>query len=77
MVEWVKEARKLTDLPLSVKPNAGKPFLKNMKLVYEEPVEKYKADIIKMIDLGVKVVGGCCGASPLHINSLRKYIDSL
>ncbi|NHK30863.1 MAG: hypothetical protein FK730_05890 [Asgard group archaeon] len=76
MVGWVKEARKLTDLPLSIKPNAGKPSLKNMKLVYEEPVEKYQADISKMVDLGVKVIGGCCGASPLHINSLRKYIDS-
>jgi 5-methyltetrahydrofolate--homocysteine methyltransferase len=76
MVDWVKEARKLTDTPLSVKPNAGKPSLKNMQLVYEEPIEKYQVDISKMIELGVKVIGGCCGTSPLHINSIRKYIDS-
>ena len=37
---------------------------------------KYQADISKMIDLGVRVIGGCCGTSPNHINSLRKYIDS-
>jgi 5-methyltetrahydrofolate--homocysteine methyltransferase len=76
MIDWVKNAKKLTDFPLSVKPNAGKPSLKNMKLVYEEPIDKYQANFSKMIELGVKVIGGCCGTSPQHINSLRKYIDS-
>ena len=76
MADWVKEAIKLTDLPLSIKPNAGKPSLKNLQLVYEEPIEKYTKNIIKMIDLGVKVVGGCCGTSPDHIRSVRKYLES-
>jgi len=77
MIDWITEARKLTELPLSVKPNAGKPSLKNMRLVYEDPIENYISDISKMINLGTKIVGGCCGTSPLHINGLRKYIDSI
>jgi len=75
-IDLVREAKELTDYPLSVKPNAGKPSLVDFKTVYNQPVEVFVRDITAMIDLGVKIVGGCCGTSPLQIQSLRKRIDS-
>lgn len=75
-IDLVREVKKLTDYPLSVKPNAGKPSLENFKTVYNQPIEEYVRDISAMIELGVKIVGGCCGTSPKHIQSVKKWIDS-
>ncbi len=75
-IDLVREAKGLTDYPISVKPNAGKPTLENFKTVYNQPIEEYVRDISAMIELGVKIVGGCCGTSPEHIQSVRKWIDS-
>ncbi|GAH00080.1 unnamed protein product, partial [marine sediment metagenome] len=33
--------------------------------------------IKEMMDLGVKIVGGCCGTSPQTINEIRKIIDKI
>ena len=30
----------------------------------------------KMLDLGVSILGGCCGTNKLHIKEFRKMIDS-
>jgi len=75
-IDLVREAKELTDYPLSVKPNVGKPTLENFRTVYKQPTEEYVRDISSMIDLGVKIVGGCCGTSPKHIQSVRKWIDT-
>ncbi|MCK5047136.1 MAG: homocysteine S-methyltransferase family protein [Candidatus Heimdallarchaeota archaeon] len=75
-IDLVKEAKELTDFPLSVKPNAGRPILENYVTVYKQPVEEFVRDVTALIDLGVKVIGGCCGASPAHIQGMRKWLDS-
>jgi 5-methyltetrahydrofolate--homocysteine methyltransferase len=75
MLDLVKEAVQLTDLPISVKPNAGKPRLEGTKTFYDQPVQEFVHDIQKMINLGIKMVGGCCGTSPDTIKEIRKIID--
>ncbi|MHA1953024.1 MAG: homocysteine S-methyltransferase family protein [Candidatus Heimdallarchaeaceae archaeon] len=75
-IDLVREAKELTDYPLSVKPNAGRPSLENYKTVYNQPVEEFAHDIAAMIELGVKVVGGCCGTSPNHIQSVKNWLDA-
>jgi len=75
-IDLVREAKELSDFPLSVKPNAGRPTLENYVTVYKQPVEEFLRDIEAIIGLGVKVIGGCCGASPAHIQAVRKWLDS-
>ncbi|NPE09718.1 MAG: hypothetical protein GNW80_15655 [Asgard group archaeon] len=75
-IDLVRETKELTDFPLSVKPNAGRPTLEDYKTVYKQPVEEFVRDVAAMIDLGVKVIGGCCGASPAHIRAVREWLDS-
>ncbi len=75
-LDLVREAKELTDYPLSVKPNAGRPILENYVTVYKQPEEEFVRDIEAMIELGVKVVGGCCGANPNHIQAVRKWLDA-
>ncbi len=76
MIELIKELVNLTDIPISAKPNAGQPRLSGGNTLYDQPVEDYVNDIGQMIDLGVKIVGGCCGTTPTHIRKIRTLIDS-
>lgn len=76
MIELVKAIIEITDRPISVKPNAGQPRLAGGKTIYDQPPKQFVEDIKIMINLGVKIVGGCCGTSPAHIALLRKDMDS-
>jgi methionine synthase I (cobalamin-dependent) len=77
MLDLLKLAKDYTLKPISVKPNAGLPIVKDGTTFYNQPVEEFASDIHEMIKLGVKIVGGCCGTSPKTIMSLRKIIDSI
>ncbi|MFX0145679.1 MAG: homocysteine S-methyltransferase family protein, partial [Candidatus Hodarchaeota archaeon] len=77
MLELLKIAKKLTDKPISVKPNAGQPIVKGDKTYYEQPVQNFANDIREMIKYGAKIVGGCCGTSPNTIREIRKLMNSI
>lgn len=76
MLDLVKQITELTDLPISIKPNAGQPRIEGTKTFYDQPITEFVSDIQKMINLGVKIVGGCCGTTPETIKEIRKIIDS-
>ncbi len=75
MLDLVKQAIKMTNVPISAKPNAGQPRIEGLQTFYDQPIEEFVRNIHEMINLGVKVVGGCCGTSPKTINEIRKIID--
>lgn len=76
MISLLKEARKITDMPISVKPNAGQPKIEGNITYYDQPIEEFANDIKEMIELGAKIVGGCCGTSPATIKAIREIVDS-
>ncbi len=78
MVGLIKELKELTNKPISAKPNAGQPGIdKNNRAVYAQPIKDFVSDIREIIQIGAKIVGGCCGTSPTTIKKIRKLIDSL
>ncbi len=78
MVDLMKDLKHLTDRPISLKPNAGQPRINSDNIaVYDQPIKDFVNDIGEMIQLGAKIVGGCCGTSPATIKEIRKLIDSL
>jgi len=78
MVDLMKDLKHLTNKPISIKPNAGQPRMNNNNVaVYDQPIKDFVNDIGEMINLGAKIVGGCCGTSPDTIKEIRKLIDSL
>ncbi|MFX1287418.1 MAG: homocysteine S-methyltransferase family protein, partial [Promethearchaeota archaeon] len=78
MVELIKELKNLTNKPLSAKPNAGQPRIDSNNIAhYDQPIKDFVSDIKEIIQLGAKVVGGCCGTSPDSIREIKKVIDSL
>lgn len=75
MINLVEEMRALTNLPIFVEPNAGKPIInEDGTICYEESPEYFTENIIKIYNLGVNAIGGCCGTTPLYIRKIVKRI---
>lgn len=75
----VKEyAATLPGFPLWVKPNAGVPRMdiETEQGVYDMGPEDMARFAKKYVELGAKVVGGCCGNSPEHIATIVKAVKN-
>lgn len=69
----VKRLLESSSVPIIVQPNRGLPELKDGKTVYTLGVEEFDCYIGKFIEMGVSVVGGCCGTTPEFIKSISRY----
>lgn len=64
-------------LPLAVSPNAGWPERSEGGRVFYPATPDYFADYARaFVELGVTVVGGCCGTTPAHIAAMRRALDT-
>ena len=71
MIELARELRAATDSYLLIHSNAGIPAPIGGEIVYPESPE-YMAERFKVMahDVGVNILGGCCGTTPEHIRAL-------
>ncbi len=72
MIEVAKEARGAVSIPVIIQANAGMPQVTPQGTVYPEDNETYVANIMKIRELGVKIIGGCCGTNPETIALIRE-----
>ena len=70
-VDLLAEIKSLTDLPLIVQPNAGKPALVDGATVYAETPKFFVERIPRLMAAGARIIGGCCGTTPAHIRAIR------
>jgi 5-methyltetrahydrofolate--homocysteine methyltransferase len=73
----VKEyAATVPDFPLWVKPNAGVPRMdiQTEQGVYDMTPEDMATYAKRYVELGAKVVGGCCGNTPEHVAAIAKAV---
>jgi len=73
----VKEyAATVPNFPLWVKPNAGVPHMdiETEQGVYDMDPEDMAKFSQRYVELGAKVVGGCCGNTPEHIAAIVKAV---
>ena len=77
MLPIVKRLTEVSSLPVIVNPNAGLPRSENGKTVYDIDADEFAALMGEIADLGVQVLGGCCGTTPAHIAALRAELDAL
>ena len=61
-----------TQKPLFIKANAGLP---DAKMNYELSPEAFSALHGEYLEMGVNILGGCCGTTPGHIAALKKLIE--
>ena len=67
MLELVKRIWPVTDKPILVHSNAGIPAIEHGVVVYPESAEYMAPRFREMVELGVNIVGGCCGTTPDHV----------
>jgi 5-methyltetrahydrofolate--homocysteine methyltransferase len=61
-------------VPLVAKSNAGMPELVDMRAVYRADPETMAAAALTMRDSGARIVGGCCGTTPAHLELIAATI---
>jgi 5-methyltetrahydrofolate--homocysteine methyltransferase len=69
--------RAVTNLPLISQANAGLPVLVGERTVFPGTPEEMTAYHQRMIDLGVRIIGGCCGTTPAHISAMKQALSAL
>ncbi|HON90151.1 MAG TPA: homocysteine S-methyltransferase family protein [Sedimentisphaerales bacterium] len=57
-------------VPVFAEPNAGKPELLDGQAVYRVTPEEFASACRKILDVGVHILGGCCGSTPRHIGAV-------
>lgn len=62
--------------PLWAKPNAGMPRMENNQAVYDVMPEQMAEFAKKYVALGARIVGGCCGSTPEHIEAIARAVNS-
>ncbi len=78
MSENVRYLCRNSTLPVSVIPNAGIPENVGGHAHYKETPESLAADLAHFArDLGVNIVGGCCGTTPAHLRAVVEAVRNL
>lgn len=73
----VSKLRRSLKGPLLCKPNAGNPVI-GMDGVAQYPMgpEEYAAIMADCAGMGAKLLGGCCGTTPAHIQAMKDAISN-
>ena len=66
----VDEYLAYANVPVLVKPNAGLPRSVDGATVYDVTPEEFAASVAKLLQRGVRIVGGCCGTTPDYIRAV-------
>ncbi|MCL2760909.1 MAG: homocysteine S-methyltransferase family protein [Desulfuromonadales bacterium] len=66
--------RKVTTLPLISQANAGLPILKDGKTLFPATPDEMTAYHDRLLELGVRIIGGCCGTTPKHTLAMKEAL---
>ena len=77
MLDAIEEMADVTTLPLVAQPNAGLPRTVRDRKMYLATPEYMAQYARRMIDAGVRFVGGCCGTTPDHVRHIRNAVESV
>ena len=74
MLDAMERVRAVTTVPLSAQPNAGMPRSVEGRNIYLCSPEYMASYAKKFVEVGVSLVGGCCGTTPEHIHSMKSRL---
>jgi homocysteine S-methyltransferase len=77
MLDAMETMAEATSLPLAAQPNAGLPRTVRDRKIYLASPDYMAQYARRMIDVGVRFVGGCCGTTPDHIRRMRDEVGAL
>ena len=65
------------EYPISAYPNAGYPKYHEGRLIYHTTPDDFAQSVPEMVAQGARLIGGCCGTTPTHIEALATAIAKL
>jgi 5-methyltetrahydrofolate--homocysteine methyltransferase len=68
----LEQMAEVSDLPLMAQPNAGQPELIAGRTYYRQTSEEFGRFAQDLVEMGVRLIGGCCGTTPAHIRQLAR-----
>ena len=63
------------EIPIIAKGNCGIPSYHEGKIVYSGTPEIMSTYALMAFKAGAKIIGGCCGTTPLHIRAMRNALE--
>jgi methionine synthase I (cobalamin-dependent)/5,10-methylenetetrahydrofolate reductase len=70
VISIVEKLSAIEGLKLIAQPNAGRPQLVEGRTVYFSTPEYFAQTSSTLLELGVAIVGGCCGTTPAHTRAM-------
>lgn len=63
--------------PILAMPNAGYPEVIVDRTFYRDNAEYFAETMMEICNLGIQIIGGCCGTTPKHIQMISKALSKL
>ncbi len=77
ILKAIQKMAQVTNRPLSAQPNAGLPREVEGRKMYMASPEYFSKYTRRLIQAGVRFVGGCCGTTPDHIKVMSGQVRAL
>jgi 5-methyltetrahydrofolate--homocysteine methyltransferase len=74
MYTIAKRLTEVASVPIIVTPNAGLPRQEDGRTVYDVDPDEFADWMGRIADLGVQLLGGCCGTTPEYIEKMVKTV---
>lgn len=68
----VKRILDSSNIPVIVQPNRGLPKIENGKTIYDLDVDTFFNAVKEFVEMGVAIIGGCCGTDPSFIKAISE-----
>ncbi|MBQ8913552.1 MAG: homocysteine S-methyltransferase family protein, partial [Lachnospiraceae bacterium] len=77
MVPFIKRMLRYAKIPVFAKPNNGLPEFIDGKTKYPMTPDEFAGYGRELVEAGVRLVGGCCGSTPKHIEALSRSVKHI
>lgn len=77
MIKSLEKVPLLENAYLSVYPNGSFPGLEEGKITYETDASYFEKSALEFRKQGARLIGGCCGTTPKHIEAISKAVSHL
>ena len=76
-LKFLPELAECCSVPILCQPNAGLPKVRDVKTYFDVDSKTFAGDVVKLVENGACVIGGCCGTSPEYIRLETEYCKKM
>ncbi len=76
LLPLIEKICSLSHIPVMVQPNAGLPVMIDGSAHYDVTPQDFASIAIKFAQMGVNILGGCCGTTPEHISQMKNAVNN-